>query len=59
MKLSDNAIQELKDILVQKYGSAFGLSDEQLNEIGELLLTALAEGLKLIVTRPELPTIEA
>lgn len=56
MQLSSEAIKELKEVLVQKYGSVFGLSDEELNEIGELLLTALAEGLKQRVASPELFT---
>lgn len=59
MQLSDKAIQELKNTLIQIYGSAFSLSDEELNEVGELLLTAVAEGLKQRVARPELPTIKA
>lgn len=47
MKLSDKAIQELRITLQNKYNSDFNLTDEELNEIGLFLLTALAEGLKL------------
>lgn len=47
MKLSEKAINELRKELKVKYNSDFGLTNEELNEIGLLLLTALAEGLKL------------
>lgn len=49
MQLSAQAIQDLKNVLIQKYGSAFDLSDEELSEVGLLLLTALAEKLKMNV----------
>ena len=47
MKLSDRAIQELRITLQNKYNSDFDLTDEELNNIGLLLLTVLAERLKL------------
>ncbi len=46
MQLSNKAINDLRKELLKVYGSDFGLTDEQLNEIGEFLLTGLAEGLK-------------
>ena len=47
MQLSKTAIQDLKKSLVEKYGSSFGLTDEELNTIGVLLITQLAETLKM------------
>lgn len=47
MKLSTQAIQDLRLNLRKIYGSDFGLSNEELNEIGLFLLTSLAECLKL------------
>lgn len=47
IELSDKAINELRLLLQQKYNSDFDLKDEELNEIGLFLLTALVEGLKL------------
>lgn len=46
MQLSDKAIQDLKHTLTKEYGSAFGLSEEGLNEVGLFLITSLAEILK-------------
>jgi hypothetical protein len=46
MKLSDKAINDLRMSLQTLYGADFGLSDDDLNEIGLFLLTGLAEGLK-------------
>lgn len=46
MKISDKAIQNLRKKLIEKYGSDFGLSDDDLQEIGNFLLTGLAESLK-------------
>jgi hypothetical protein len=46
MQLSVEAIQDLKETLIKKYGSAFDLSDEELNEIGLFLVTSLSEVLK-------------
>ncbi len=56
MQISDKAIKDLRNELINKYGSDFNLSDEELNEIGLFLLTCLAESLKLRVTNPELFT---
>lgn len=47
LHLSDKAIQDLRKELISSYGSDFKLNDEELNKIGLLLLTILAEGLKL------------
>ena len=47
MKLSEKAIQEFRTTLQNKYNSDFDLTDEELNNIGLLLLTVLAERLKL------------
>jgi hypothetical protein len=47
MQLSDKAIQDLRIELKSLYGTDFGLQDEALNEVGLLLLTSLAEVLKL------------
>jgi hypothetical protein len=46
MKLSEQAIQDLRVELKRVYGSDFSLNNEELNEIGLFLLTSLAEGLK-------------
>lgn len=49
MELSIQAIKELRIVLSKSYGSDFevSLSDEEVNEIGDLLLNILAEGLKI------------
>jgi hypothetical protein len=47
MKLSTEAIKDLRISLTTLYGADFSLSDEDLNEVGLFLLTALAEGVKL------------
>jgi hypothetical protein len=47
MNLSPVAIQDLKATLIKEYGSFFGLSDNELEEIGLFLLTAVAEDLKI------------
>jgi hypothetical protein len=46
MKLSEQAIQDLRLELKRAYGSDFSLNNEELNEIGLFLLISLAEGLK-------------
>jgi len=48
MKLSKQAIKELRVALTNSYGKELNnsLNDEEVNEIGDLLLTILAEGLK-------------
>lgn len=56
MRLSKKAIQDLRNELIKKYGSDFNLSDQELDEIGTLLLTCLVESLKLKITNPELVT---
>jgi len=49
MKLSKQAIKELRIALSKSYGKELNdsLNDEEINEIGELLLTILAESLKM------------
>ena len=58
--LSKKATEDLRIILSKSYGEDFGvsLSDEEVNEIGDLLINILAEGLKMRVniTNPELQT---
>jgi hypothetical protein len=46
MKLSAEAVQDLRISLKKCYGSDFSLNNEELNEIGLFLLISLAEGLK-------------
>lgn len=46
MQLSAKAIEDLKSELINKYGSAFDLSNDEINEIGSLVLVMLAESLK-------------
>ena len=47
-KLSQKSLIDLKETLRRSYGENFGndLTDEEFEEIGILLLTVLAEGLK-------------
>lgn len=54
--LSRQAIEDLRLILQKSDGLDFDskLSDEELTEIGNLLLTFLAESLKVKITKPEL-----
>lgn len=47
MKLSDEAIKDLSIILAKETGGAINLNQDELNEIGELLLTVLTENLKM------------
>lgn len=56
MRLSGKAIKDLRNELIKKYGSDFNLSDQELDEIGTLLLACLVESLKLKITNPELVT---
>ena len=58
MFLSKPAIEDLRIKLRKSYGSDFDLSisDEEVTEIGILLLTIFAEGLKHKVAYPELST---
>lgn len=51
MQLSNQAIKDLRNELVEKYGSNFDLTDIELNEIGVFLLNSLAEGLKIKMTK--------
>jgi len=48
-ELSKNAIKDLRIVLSKSYGNDFevSLSDEEVNEIGDLLLNVLAESLKI------------
>ena len=56
--LSKKAISDLRIALQKSYGEVFerGLSDEEVQKIGVLLLTTLAESLKMEITNPELFT---
>lgn len=56
MKLSNAGIKDLRLALQKSYGGNFDMdmSDEEINEIGELLLNTLAESLKNKITTPEL-----
>ena len=49
LKLSNNAIQDLRSKLQLQFGEAIesSLSDQEVNDIGSLLLNILAESLKL------------
>jgi len=47
MKLSNQAIKDLRNEIIRLYGSDFALNDDDLNEIGLFVLVSLAEGLKL------------
>jgi hypothetical protein len=49
MQLSFEAIKDLRRAMDSSCGEGFSkqLNDEEINEIGDLLLTVLAEGLKL------------
>ena len=49
MKLSKKAKEDLREVLRKEIGlkATSKMNDEDLNTIGDLLLTVLAEGLKL------------
>ncbi|MCX6757609.1 MAG: hypothetical protein NTZ44_01880 [Candidatus Nomurabacteria bacterium] len=49
LQLSKQAIIDLRIALQKSYGEVFGssLSDQEINEIGSLLLNTLAENLKI------------
>lgn len=53
MKLSKQAILDLRAALRKSYGQSFDISmnDEQINRIGYLILTGLTEGLKIKVSK--------
>ncbi len=57
--LSHKAIEDLRLALRKSYGDAFDsdLSDEEVSEIGELLLVTFVERIKLGVISPEVPVI--
>jgi hypothetical protein len=56
MNLSDKAKNDLREVLKKDIGPerADAFSDEELNEIGLFLLTAVVVNLKLRVAKPEL-----
>ena len=56
--LSNNAIKDLRIALAQSYGKDWeaSLTDEEVTEIGDLLLNILAESLKIKIASPELLT---
>ena len=55
MQLSTKAVKDLRIALDSSYGEDFSkqLSDEEINEIGDLLLTILSEGLKLKIRQKQ------
>lgn len=58
MQLSQKAIKDLRTALNKSYGKDFDskLNDEQVNKLGNLFLTVMAESLKLEIANPELFT---
>lgn len=50
--MSKEAIKDLRTALQTSYGEDFDveMTDEEINEVGELLLNILAEGLKLKIS---------
>jgi hypothetical protein len=58
MQLSKQSLTDLRSRLINSYGQELSgkLNDEELNEIGNLLLTILSEGLKLKVRQESLKT---
>lgn len=52
MNLSKTAKTDLRKVIRESYGKELEvtLSDEELTEIGEFLLTSLAEGLKIRIS---------
>lgn len=61
MKLSTNAVKDLRTALRKSYGEDFDieLSDEQVNHIGVIILTGLVEALRMEIVNPVLPTMNA
>jgi len=51
MELSKKAIDDLRIAIKSSYGDDFELNDEELNEIGDLLLNILAESLKMRINK--------
>ncbi len=49
MKLSKQAIQDLRFVIRKKYGNRFDddMSDEEINQFGLLILTIVSESLKI------------
>lgn len=58
MQLSKKAKEDLRKVLVKETGAdvADSFSDEELNRIGELLLTILVESLKMEISEIETQT---
>lgn len=58
MQLSKESLTDLRSRLIKNYGQELSdkLNDEELNEIGNLLLTVLSESLKLRVQQESLKT---
>lgn len=56
MQLSQKALLDLRTALNNSYGESFDieLSDDDVNDLGNLFLTALAESLKLEIAHPEI-----
>ena len=55
-KLSQKALENLRDVLRKDIGpeKAMSMDEEELNDIGNLLLALLCESLKIKVVNPEL-----
>jgi hypothetical protein len=49
MNLSNKALTELRNVLRNEYGEVFvnALSEEELDQLGQLFLEIMAQGLKL------------
>ena len=60
MQLSKKSLTDLRNILLKEYGENFNnkLNDEELNEIGEMLLVVTGEALKLKVRQASKNTIQ-
>lgn len=60
IQLSGEALRDLRIALRASYGQDFDqdLTDEQVNNLGNLFLTILAEGLMLDISASKLPSIE-
>ncbi len=56
MQLSKKAIEDLRVALQNSYGEGFGAEwgEEDINQIGDLLLNILAESLRMKIIYPEL-----
>lgn len=55
MQLSEKAIKDLREVFEQSFGvdASNSFSDKELNTIGDLLLTILAESLKIKMNKTD------